>query len=66
MDLTTIAVSLLTAKNQSTMATLAARFIKDDLGSQNAVAQLLTSADTSINSAATAASHLGTNLDVTV
>lgn len=65
MDVSTIALSLISGQSQVTAASTAAILIKNDLDSQKAIADMLTSSATSVNQGATLASHLGTNLDIT-
>jgi hypothetical protein len=65
MDTLSIAVSLMSARAQSYAETVAASLLKSDFGSQKAIAQLLTSSNNSLNSAANLASGLGQNLDIT-
>ena len=65
MDLTTIAVSLLSAQAQTQASSTAAILLKNDFGSEKAIAQLLTASSNSANSLGALASGVGGNLDVT-
>ncbi len=64
MDVSTIAMSLISGQSQVTAASTAAIMIRQNLDSQQAIVDMLTSSSASANQGATLASHLGTNLDV--
>lgn len=66
MDVGTLAAGMLMAQSTSRAQTIAAKIIKDNAGSDQAVADLLQASAESLDKLATAAAHLGTNLDVTV
>ena len=66
MDTTTIATSLLSMQAQTQAASTSAILIKNDLDSQKAIAQLLTSSTESSGSQGALAPGVGGNLDVSV
>lgn len=65
MDVTSIATSLIAGQAQVTAASVASIVLKTSADSQKAIADMLLASSTSVNTGATLASHLGTNLDVT-
>lgn len=66
MDLTSIAVMMMSARSQATSSSIAASLIKNNLDSQKQLADLISSSSGQIEGAATLAAHLGQNLDVSV
>ncbi|MDR3494396.1 MAG: hypothetical protein P4L82_07320 [Ancalomicrobiaceae bacterium] len=66
MDPISIAVTLMSARSQSTTASIAAQLIHDDLGAEKQLVQLLTASSDQIGGAATAAAGLGQTLDISV
>ena len=66
MDVGTLAATAMMAQASSRSQVIAAKIIKDNAGSEQAVADLLQSSADNLDKLATAAAHLGTNLDITV
>lgn len=66
MDLTSIVVTMMSARSQSMTDSIAAQLMRNNLDSEKQLVQLLTASSSQIDSAASAAAGLGQNLDISV